>query len=62
MKRQKRDRNPRAFLHGYEAGYKNITIEQCPFEKSSPLGMSWCNGWREGRDKQLLVPTRRCAL
>jgi ribosome modulation factor len=51
MKRQKRDRNQRAFLHGYKAGIGGRSRDECPSQEVN-LRENWMSGWREGRGDQ----------
>ena len=48
MRRQKRDRNERAFQKGYLAGMNGKSKEACPLDNGT-LHQEWINGWREGR-------------
>lgn len=51
MKRQKRNRDDRAYTRGYQAGLDGKSRDLCPFD-GSPTRVSWMNGWREGRVDQ----------
>lgn len=48
MRRQKRDRDARAYSRGYQAGLDGKSQDICPFD-NLPTRSSWLNGWREGR-------------
>lgn len=48
MKRQKRNREDRAYSKGYNAGLDGKSREDCPFG-SLQVRTSWLGGWREGR-------------
>ncbi|MDX1805236.1 MAG: ribosome modulation factor [Alcanivorax sp.] len=51
MKRQKRNRDDRAYNRGYNAGLHGKSREDCPF--GTLQGRSyWMSGWREGRTHQ----------
>lgn len=52
MKRKKRDRVDRAFLHGFKAGARGHDMGDCPFFEKEAHG-SWLGGWREGRSSYL---------
>lgn len=49
MKRQKRNRDERAYARGYQAGLSGRSQDICPFDNQM-MRSSWLNGWREGRD------------
>jgi ribosome modulation factor len=51
MRRQKRDKNERAFDKGYQAGVGGRSSEFCPHENDEPR-QYWLSGWREGRSDQ----------
>jgi ribosome modulation factor len=51
MKAHKREREHRAFDHGYRAGVRGRSTEQCPYISVIDLRASWLRGWREGRDE-----------
>ena len=52
MKRQKRDRQDRAFSRGYQAGLAGRSKEMCPYSNSE-VKSEWLGGWREAiTDKQ----------
>jgi len=46
MKRQKRDRQNRAFSRGYQAGIAGRSKEICPYQ-STEIKSEWLGGWRE---------------
>jgi len=46
MKRQKRDRQDRAFSRGYQAGLAGRSKEMCPYSNSE-VKSEWLGGWRE---------------
>ena len=48
MKRQKRDRDTRAYTRGYQAGLQGKSQDICPFGSTTPR-FNWISGWREGR-------------
>jgi ribosome modulation factor len=48
MKRQKRDRFQRAYVHGYKAGITGRSRDDCPSQDVN-LREYWMSGWREGR-------------
>ena len=48
MKRQKRDRDTRAYTRGYQAGLQGKSQDICPFGSANPR-FNWMSGWREGR-------------
>ncbi|MAX54525.1 MAG: ribosome modulation factor [Alcanivoracaceae bacterium] len=48
MKRQKRNRDDRAYSRGYNAGLDGKSREDCPFG-SLTARTNWMGGWREGR-------------
>ncbi|WP_040296717.1 ribosome modulation factor [Alcanivorax hongdengensis] len=51
MKRQKRNRDDRAYNRGYMAGINGKSREDCPF--GTLQGRThWMGGWREGRTDQ----------
>ena len=52
MKRQKRDRFQRAYVHGYKAGITGRSRDDCPSQDVN-LREYWMSGWREGRGDQL---------
>ncbi len=52
MKRQKRNRDERAYSRGYQAGYRGRDREFCPFGALEARS-SWMRGWREGRTNQV---------
>ena len=51
MKRQKRDRFQRAYVHGYKAGIMGRSRDDCPSQDVN-LREYWMSGWREGRGDQ----------
>lgn len=52
MKRQKRDRQNRAYSKGYQAGIAGRSKEQCPYSNVE-VKSEWLGGWREAiSDKQ----------
>jgi ribosome modulation factor len=51
MRRQKRDRNTRAFDKGYQAGLSGRSMEECPHVEQLHR-QHWIAGWREGRADQ----------
>lgn len=51
MKRQKRDRFQRAYVHGYKAGVTGHSRDDCPSHDVN-LREYWMSGWREGRGDQ----------
>ena len=51
MKRQKRDRFQRAYVHGYKAGITGRSRDDCPSQDVN-LREYWMSGWREGRGDQ----------
>lgn len=51
MRRQKRDKNDRAFDRGYQAGVTGRSSEYCP-HSSEQHRQYWLSGWREGRSDQ----------
>jgi len=51
MKRQKRDKDSRAFTRGYQAGVSGKPKDGCPFETGTHK-QNWLVGWREGRCDQ----------
>lgn len=52
MKRQKRDRDVRAYSRGYKAGLDGKSRDLCPFEDNLHQRSHWMSGWREGRTDQ----------
>lgn len=46
MKRQKRDRQNRAFSKGYQAGIAGRSKDQCPYNNIE-IKSEWLGGWRE---------------
>ncbi|MBQ0754329.1 MAG: ribosome modulation factor [Gammaproteobacteria bacterium] len=52
MKRQKRDRDVRAYSRGYKAGLDGKSRDLCPFEDNLDMRSHWLGGWREGRTDQ----------
>ena len=52
MKRQKRDRFQRAYVHGYKAGITGRSRDDCPSQEVN-LREYWMSGWREGRTNQV---------
>ncbi|GAA5116993.1 MAG: ribosome modulation factor [Alcanivorax sp.] len=52
MKRQKRNRDERAYSRGYQAGFRGRPREFCPFGALEARG-NWMRGWREGRTDQI---------
>ncbi|HBC18002.1 MAG: ribosome modulation factor [Alcanivorax sp.] len=48
MKRQKRNKDDRAYSRGYNAGLDGKSREECPFGALSAR-TNWMGGWREGR-------------
>jgi ribosome modulation factor len=52
MKRQKRDRQDRAYSRGYQAGVSGRSKENCPYQDNG-IKSEWLGGWREAiSDKQ----------
>jgi len=51
MKAHKREREHRVFDHGYRAGIKGRSMEQCPYITVIDLRACWLRGWRSGRDE-----------
>ncbi len=52
MKRQKRDKQERAYSRGYQAGISGRAKENCPYQ-SIEIKSEWLGGWREAvTDKQ----------
>jgi len=52
MKRQKRDRQDRAYSRGYQAGVLGRSKELCPYQ-GVEVRSEWLGGWREAiSDKQ----------
>lgn len=47
MKRQKRDRNDRAYAKGYQAGISGRSKELCPYNSNIDIKSEWLGGWRE---------------
>ena len=48
MRRQKRDKNNRAFARGYQLGVHGKSKDLCPYQESSTR-QAWISGWRTGR-------------
>ena len=48
MRRQKRDKNDRAFARGYQLGVHGKSKELCPFQENETR-QAWLSGWRTGR-------------
>ena len=48
MKRQKRDKDDRAFARGYQIGISGKSKELNPYGVSETR-LSWLSGWRQGR-------------
>lgn len=46
MKRQKRDRQDRAYSRGYQAGVAGRSKEMCPYQ-ATEIKSEWLGGWRE---------------
>jgi len=46
MKRQKRDRQTRAFSKGYKAGIAGRSKDNCPYFNLE-IKSEWLGGWRE---------------
>ena len=51
MRRQKRDKNDRAYARGYQTGVHGKSKELCPYEDQTAR-QSWLGGWRQGREDQ----------
>jgi ribosome modulation factor len=51
MRRQKRDKNDRAFDRGYIVGLSGRSSDYCPHANDEHK-TSWMTGWREGRCDQ----------
>jgi len=51
MRRQKRDRNDRAYDRGYSVGLSGRSSDYCPHANDAHRS-SWMQGWREGRSDQ----------
>lgn len=51
MKKQKRDKNSRAYQRGYQAGLHGRSQEICP-HVAGDVRNQWVSGWREGRCDQ----------
>jgi len=52
MKRQKRDRQDRAYSRGYQAGVSGRSKDNCPYQDIG-IKSEWLGGWREAiSDKQ----------
>ena len=51
MNTHKRDRSERAFEHGFRAGAKGRSTQQCPYISLVELRAAWLRGWRVGRDE-----------
>ncbi|MDB3989471.1 ribosome modulation factor, partial [Pseudomonadales bacterium] len=49
MRRQKRDKNQRAFVRGYQVGCHGKSKELCPFQ-AGETRQTWISGWRNGRE------------
>jgi len=49
LKRQKRDRNQRAYDRGYAAGIKGKSKNICPHADEATRG-EWLGGWRQAKD------------
>ena len=49
MRRQKRDKNQRAFIRGYQVGCHDKSKELCPFQ-AGETRQTWISGWRNGRE------------
>ena len=49
MRRQKRDKNQRAFVRGYQVGRLGKSKELCPFQVGETR-QTWISGWRNGRE------------
>jgi ribosome modulation factor len=47
MKRQKRDKNERAFAKGFQAGTHGRSQDFCPYSNLEQRSQ-WLGGWREG--------------
>jgi ribosome modulation factor len=45
MKRQKRDRQDRAHIRGYQAGISGRSKEHCPHQNDA-IKSRWLGGWR----------------
>lgn len=52
MKRQKRNRDERAYSRGYQAGVTGRPRDFCPFGALQARS-NWMLGWREGRTNQV---------
>ena len=51
MRRQKRDKNSRAYVRGYHIGVSGKSKELCPYTDLQAR-QSWLGGWRQGREDQ----------
>ena len=51
MRRQKREKQRRAFTRGYRSGLHGKSRDDCPFH-DEVCRQSWLNGWRNGREDQ----------
>ena len=51
MRRQKRDKNIRAYDKGYQAGVAGRSSDFCP-HTDDVHRQNWLSGWREGRSDQ----------
>ncbi len=49
MRRQKRDKQDRAFARGYQLGVHGKSKELCPYQEADTR-QSWLSGWRTGRE------------
>ena len=49
MRRQKRQKENRAFARGYQNGVLGRSRELCPFHEDTAK-QAWINGWRTGRE------------
>ena len=49
MRRQKRNKNQRAFIRGYQVGCHGKSKELCPFQ-AGETRQTWISGWRNGRE------------
>lgn len=49
MRRQKRDKNDRAFTRGYQLGVHGKSKDLCPFNDNAAR-QAWLSGWRTGRE------------
>lgn len=48
MRSCKRDRSQRAFAHGYTAGLRGRSRDECPHQQGERR-LEWMSGWRNGR-------------